>query len=94
MAEYDLVTVYASDNDTEAHLYRAMLEEAGIPVVLQVTPDMWGQRTAWVGPALARVRLDVRAEDAREAIELIEAFRREADSGELAREAEEDAGEE
>jgi|GEM_PF-2445839 len=89
----DDVVIYASDDEIEGHLYRAMLEEAGIPVNMKITPDMWGQRTVFAGPHQARVMLLVPAAEERHATELVQSFREEAESGRLAEELEEPDGE-
>jgi len=85
----DDVVVYASDDEIEGYLYKAMLEEAGIPVIIKITPDMWGQRTVFAGPHQARVMLLVPASEEEHAKELVKAFSEEAESGRLAEEMEE-----
>ena len=84
----ELVTIYTSDNEIEAQLYQALLEEAGIPAMLQTLPDVWGQRGEIVGQPRARFRLLVHAENAGQAGELVEAFRAQAEAGELEQEEE------
>jgi len=85
----DDVVIYSSDDEIEGQLYKSLLEEAGIPVIIKVTPDMWGQRTIFAGAHQARVMLLVLAAEEERATELVTAFREEAESGRLAEEIEE-----
>jgi hypothetical protein len=78
----ELVTIFTSMDQTEALLYRAMLEEAGIAVLGS------GGLEAWVAglPANLRrrpVRLQVRRGDAARALELVEAYRQSVQAGRL-----------
>jgi len=85
----DEVVVYTSDDEIEGQLYKEMLEEAGIPAIIKIIPDMWGQRTVFTGPHQARVMLLVSEEDEQQATAMVESFREEAESGRLAEELEE-----
>lgn len=85
----DDVVVYASDDEIEGELYKAMLEEASIPVILKSTPGLMGRRTVFAGPHAMRVVLLVPAEEAEHAKELVASFREEAESGRLAADLEE-----
>ncbi|MHB0937360.1 MAG: putative signal transducing protein [Armatimonadota bacterium] len=85
----DLVVVYVSDDEIEGQLYKGMLEEAEIPVIIKSTPGMMGQRTIFAGPSPSKVALLVPAEEAERARELVASFREEAESGRLMQNLEE-----
>lgn len=78
----ELVTVWTTESDTEAVLYRALLEEAGIAVM-----DI-AARNAWIihmhiEAATPKHRLQVLAGDALRARQLIEAYRQSTQAGEF-----------
>ncbi|HOS44349.1 MAG TPA: DUF2007 domain-containing protein, partial [Armatimonadota bacterium] len=70
----DLVTVLETDDQTEAVLYRAMLEGAGIRV-LQLQLRNPGLLSSGADLALPRFRLQVFAPDAEHARALIAEYR-------------------
>jgi len=85
----DMVVVYTSDDEIEGELYKDMLEEADIPVILNSTTGLMGQRTIFAGANPSKVALLVPAEDAERARELVLSFHEEAESGRLAEDLEE-----
>jgi len=80
MDEKRLVMVFEAGDEIEALLHKQLLEEAGIDVVEQPLEPEWLEGVQQRG---LHSQLLVAEEDAAQAGELINAFTREADSGEL-----------
>ena len=80
MSDDELVIVYNAEDEIGALLYRTMLEEAGIDVIERPMEEPWLEGIMQQG---LHSQLLVRERDAERAQSLVEAFTREADSGEL-----------
>lgn len=76
----NLVSVFNATDEVQALLYRSMLEEAGIDVVENQLEAQWLESVKLQG---LHSQLLVRPKDEARARELIEAFREEAERGEL-----------
>jgi hypothetical protein len=83
MDEDELTVVFNAEDEVQALLYRNMLEEAGIHVLERPLEAEWFEGVKQSG---LHSQLLVRDQDAEQASALVEAFMREADSGELSAE--------
>lgn len=84
MDDDKLVVAYDAETEAEAFLYRTMLEEAKIDVIERPMEDSWFEGVKQQG---LHSQLLVREQDAERALNLVEAFSREAESGELSEDA-------
>ena len=77
-----LIAVFTTADATEALIYRTLLEEDGIPTLLQAQADPWlnNIRTAIAQPMNV---LLVRAADAARATQLIADYRQRVEAGEF-----------
>jgi len=91
MADTDRTPVLETTNAVEAELYRGMLEEAEIAVISREMANPWLRNLIISHLVLPRVQLLVAGADAMRAGALVDDYRRQVESGELAP-AEEEIG--